>query len=134
MTDYQCTRCAKVLRHRNDKCSCLDDGMEYTIERLTAEVKKLEDELYKSSVIRDVLRDSAEQLTAEVEKLKGENKQVRFMFNATRQRVLREIGEKDKGKSWNWIESKVAELEAEIKQLRTDKAYMQARIDNDWQT
>ena len=40
----------------------------------------------------------------------AEARRVREMFDVTRHRVLRSMGEQDMGKSWSWIESELIEM------------------------
>jgi hypothetical protein len=57
----------------------------------------------------------------------SEIKAIRDMFDVTRRRVLKAMGEEDMGKSWNWIEGETARVKRRLEAWEGDEAIAMLR-------
>lgn len=89
------------------------------IESLAAEFAAVEEQASESIKLNtEQARRIIEAGDTEREWLAAKLEQARNMFDVTRHRVLRAIGESDMGKSWSWIESELTQVRAEAEGLR----------------
>jgi predicted RNase H-like nuclease (RuvC/YqgF family) len=104
---------AKYKRMVQERIEAIN-GLNEELRALRLSRKSLAEELRDAVLENTTLEVKVEELEQEVireiagrEEALAEVQEVRRMFDVTRHRVLQRMGEPDKGKSWNWIESQV---------------------------